>query len=130
MKRSFAAAALLVAVSAALAAAKDAPPPLLDVARAHGEKSVFRVYCKANGRYVATMKVDLNNATINDQPYRVEGNTLRWNGRNAPPPGQPAQERSMEIEGLRYTGPTLGGPVGSYDCEPSKERPAGLIFAP
>ena len=125
-----AAAAFLALASSAFAAVSDAPPPLIEVARAHGEKYVFRVYCKHNGRYVAAMKVDLNAATINDQPYRIEGNTLRWSGRNAPAPGQPAQERSMEIEGLRYTGPMLGGATGSFSCEPSKERPPGVIFTP
>lgn len=120
---------IAVGMSSAHAALADAPAPLREVARAQGDGSVFRVYCKRDGRYVATMKIDLKAGTVNDTPYRIDGNTIRWSARNAPA-GQAAPERAMEVEGLRYTGPTLGGGVDTYPCEPSKERPAGIIYSP
>ncbi|MBC5766449.1 hypothetical protein [Ramlibacter albus] len=132
--RFIAAAAAAFLAATAFANLADAPPPLLEVARTHGDKYVFRVYCKdgANGRYVATMKIDLKAGTVNDTPYRIEGTALRWAARNAPAQGfaDKPQERSIEVEGLRYTGPILGGQVGSFECTPSKERPPGVIFSP
>lgn len=121
--------AALAAASLAHAAYEDTPAPLRDAARAQGNATTLRVYCKRDGRTVAHMRIDLKAGTINGSTYRVEGNTIRWSARNAPA-GAPAPERVLQTDGLEYTGPTLGGGVDTYQCEPSNELPRGIIYTP